>query len=66
MTPHHICCPPYHMPPLSGERGMASRTTAISLGQGQGRKAAALIADAASSGSWVVLQVGMGIADMLC
>jgi dynein heavy chain len=35
---------------------MASRLSAISLGQGQGAKAAALIAEAAAAGSWVVLQ----------
>lgn len=39
------------------ERGMSSRMSAISLGQGQGAKAAALIADAVASGAWVVLQV---------
>lgn len=35
---------------------MSSRVTAISLGQGQGPKAAALIAEAQVVGSWVVLQ----------
>jgi dynein heavy chain len=35
---------------------MSSRLSAISLGQGQGPKAAALIAEAQASGSWVVLQ----------
>jgi dynein heavy chain len=36
---------------------MAGRVAAISLGQGQGPKAAALIAEGAASGGWVVLQV---------
>jgi hypothetical protein len=45
----------------AGERGMADRMAAISLGQGQGAKAAALIAAAVESGSWVVLQV-LGLA----
>jgi hypothetical protein len=36
---------------------MSSRLNAISLGQGQGPKAAALIQQAAASGGWVVLQV---------
>ena len=35
---------------------MASRLVAVSLGQGQGPKAAALIAEGAKSGIWVVLQ----------
>lgn len=35
---------------------MTSRLSAISLGQGQGPKAAALIAEAQASGCWVVLQ----------
>lgn len=35
---------------------MSNRMSAISLGQGQGPKAAALISDAQVSGSWVVLQ----------
>lgn len=35
---------------------MSSRMSAISLGQGQGPKAAAMIADAMTNGSWVVLQ----------
>jgi dynein heavy chain len=35
---------------------MSSRLSAISLGQGQGKKAAALIAEAQAVGSWVVLQ----------
>ncbi|KAI8468854.1 MAG: dynein heavy chain 8 [Monoraphidium minutum] len=41
---------------FAAERGMGGRMAAISLGQGQGAKAAALIADAAAAGSWVVLQ----------
>lgn len=36
---------------------MGSRLNTISLGQGQGPKAAALIAEASSVGNWVVLQV---------
>ncbi len=36
--------------------GMASRLYSISLGKGQGPKAAALIADAQVQGCWVVLQ----------
>jgi hypothetical protein len=39
-----------------GERGMSGRMSAISLGQGQGAKAAALIEEGVNSGSWVVLQ----------
>jgi dynein heavy chain, axonemal len=35
---------------------MASRLYSISLGKGQGPKAAALIADAQVQGCWVVLQ----------
>jgi dynein heavy chain len=35
---------------------MSNRLSAISLGQGQGKKAAALIAEAQAVGSWVVLQ----------
>lgn len=35
---------------------MSSRLSAISLGQGQGPKAAVLITEAQSSGCWVVLQ----------
>jgi dynein heavy chain len=35
---------------------MSSRLVAISLGQGQGPKAAALISEAQASGSWVMLQ----------
>ncbi|KAG2451278.1 hypothetical protein HYH02_003884 [Chlamydomonas schloesseri] len=41
---------------FAGERKMASRLMAISLGQGQGPKAAAMIAEGARAGSWVVLQ----------
>jgi dynein heavy chain len=41
---------------FAGERGMAARLLAISLGQGQGPKAAAMIAEAVKSGAWVVLQ----------
>ncbi|KAG2501733.1 hypothetical protein HYH03_000233 [Edaphochlamys debaryana] len=41
---------------FAGERNMGSRLMAISLGQGQGPKAAAMIAEGARSGSWVVLQ----------
>eukprot|EP00878_Enallax_costatus_P034490 GHUV01038246.1.p1 GENE.GHUV01038246.1~~GHUV01038246.1.p1 ORF type:complete len:641 (+),score=181.99 GHUV01038246.1:662-2584(+) len=40
----------------AAERNLSSRISAISLGQGQGPKAAALIAEAQVSGSWVVLQ----------
>lgn len=40
----------------AADKGMSSRLSAISLGQGQGPKAAALIAEAQASGSWVVLQ----------
>jgi len=36
---------------------MTHRMSAISLGQGQGAKAAALIAEGAAAGTWVVLQV---------
>lgn len=39
------------------EKGMASRLRTISLGQGQGPKAAALIASASAAGEWVALQV---------
>lgn len=49
-TMFHACCLP------AADRGMSSRLSAISLGQGQGPKAAALIAEAQASGSWVVLQ----------
>ena len=35
---------------------MSSRLSAISLGQGQGPRAAALIAEGAKAGGWVVLQ----------
>ena len=38
------------------DRSMESRLNAISLGQGQGPKAAALIEKGVSDGSWVVLQ----------
>jgi dynein heavy chain len=41
---------------LAADKGMSSRFSAISLGQGQGPKAAALIAEAQASGCWVVLQ----------
>ncbi|KXZ55711.1 DHC8 protein [Gonium pectorale] len=41
---------------FAGERNMGSRLMAISLGQGQGPKAAAMIAEGARLGSWVVLQ----------
>lgn len=40
----------------AADKGMSSRLSAISLGQGQGPKAAALIAEAQASGCWVVLQ----------
>ena len=39
------------------EKGMAPQLRTISLGQGQGPKAAALIASAAVAGDWVALQV---------
>eukprot|EP00798_Chlamydomonas_sp_ICE-L_P012762 gene12762-16013_t len=41
---------------FAGEKEMASRLVAVSLGQGQGPKAAALIAEGSKSGLWVVLQ----------
>lgn len=41
---------------LAGERNMSGRLVAISLGQGQGPKAAALISEGVISGNWVVLQ----------
>ncbi|KAJ9535032.1 hypothetical protein QJQ45_029705, partial [Haematococcus lacustris] len=41
---------------FAGEKNMASRLTAVSLGQGQGPKAAALIAEGIASGAWVLLQ----------
>lgn len=41
---------------FAAEKNMSSRLMAISLGQGQGPKAAALIAEAVGSGAWVVLQ----------
>lgn len=40
----------------AAEKGMSNRFSAISLGQGQGKKAAALITEAQVTGSWVVLQ----------
>lgn len=51
--------PPPAPTPLTrlAERGMAARTSSISLGQGQGARAEALIAAGAKSGEWVVLQV---------
>jgi len=36
---------------------MGARISAVSLGQGQGAKAATLVAEGANVGSWVVLQV---------
>ncbi len=48
-----------HVSPIaapSATRSMSARMSAISLGQGQGPKAAALIAEAATTGGWVVLQ----------
>lgn len=44
------------LPAVAADKGMSSRLSAISLGQGQGPKAAALIAEAQASGCWVVLQ----------
>jgi dynein heavy chain len=41
---------------FAAEKGMGSRLNAISLGQGQGPKAAALIREGAAAGNWVVLQ----------
>lgn len=41
---------------FAGEKGMAQRLMAISLGQGQGPKAAAMIGQGAKDGAWVVLQ----------
>jgi hypothetical protein len=38
------------------ERGFGSKVAIISMGQGQGPKAAKLIAEARRSGSWVLLQ----------
>lgn len=45
---------------------MAGRVAAISLGQGQGSKAAALIAEGVAVGSWVVLQVGVVACALAC
>lgn len=44
---------------LAAERGRAGRLAAVSLGQGQGARAAALVAEGAAAGTWVVLQVGL-------
>jgi len=41
---------------FAAEKDMASRIFPVSLGQGQGPKAAALIAEGVQSGAWVVLQ----------
>ena len=41
---------------FAAECDMAARVAAISLGQGQGPKAAALIREGAKAGTWVVLQ----------
>jgi len=40
--------------------GYGSKISVISMGQGQGPKAAALIATARKAGSWVLLQVRTG------
>ena len=39
------------------ERGYGAKIAFISMGQGQGPKAAKLIAEARAAGSWVLLQV---------
>jgi dynein heavy chain len=41
---------------FADERGMSDRISYISLGQGQGPKAAAMIREGKEAGSWVVLQ----------
>ena len=44
---------------LAAERGRAGRLATVSLGQGQGARAAALVAEGAAIGTWVVLQVSL-------
>ncbi|KAK9828903.1 hypothetical protein WJX72_002692 [[Myrmecia] bisecta] len=41
---------------FAGDKTMSSRLNTISLGQGQGPKAAAMIAEGVANGNWVVLQ----------
>lgn len=48
--------PPNHPTTRAGDKAMASRLMNISLGQGQGPKAASMIREGVASGSWVVLQ----------
>ena len=43
---------------LSIAQGRAGCLATVSLGQGQGACAAALVAEGAAAGTWVVLQVG--------
>jgi hypothetical protein len=62
-TLHNPCSPvtlprtPPQIAAAAEARGMSGRLAALSLGQGQGPRAAALMAEARSTGGWLVLQV---------